>query len=1078
MKNKLLLLIGLTMMIWLGVGDSLLYAQSTTCADATALCASDGATFPAGTTGGFASTSQPGINYGCLTYTMGPSSGSAGPNPAWYFFEIDESGDIELTLTNSAGVDIDFALWGPFPAGSDISALCASNLGGSAPLDCSFAPAATEVANITGAVSGQVYVLLISNFAGSATDITVSQTNGAGTTDCGIVCLMTGTLSLTGDVLVCPGTTSNYTATIDDADAIVYSLSPADAGIINSTTGEVSWADDFSGSATITATASAINCTDKTTSIVVTSLIISGELEASANPICLGDEVTFTADPDGINPDYVTYEFFVNGVSQGAASATNTFVSATLDDGDVVEVVVDTEPYDVTLTGGGITIPNVGVAAPYPSTVTGAGIDGVITNVQVEFTNFVHARRSDVNVMLMAPDGTMVTLMSGIGGNTDIQGPNTITFSDAAAGPVPAAGNIAAGVYTFQPTADATADNYPAPGPGLVTPAEAPADLSQFNGLSANGAWRLFIVDTSNPRNGSIGSWKIIITVEPNIPCPIDPAPITMEILPPDVTAVCQNVIIQLDADGNATVSALDVDNGSTVGCGTELASLVLSDSVFTCADLGDQTVTLTVSDTDGNTATCDAIITVGDTIAPTIVCPTTQTVSADANCEYTLADYTALATIDDNCPTGLVVTQSPAIGSLQSGVTLVTLTVTDLSGNSTECNFNVEAEDVTAPVAVCQIVTIQLDADGNATLTPAAVNNGSSDNCTADGDLVLSLSKTAFDCSDLGTNTVTLTVMDSSGNSSTCNATITVVDEVDPTITCPGDQDIATDANCEYALPDYTALATVDDNCGTGGLTVTQSPAIGTTHSGTTTVTLTVTDDSGNSADCSFDVLAIDTIAPVAVCQAVTIQLDATGNATLAPTAVNDGSSDNCTADGDLVLSLSQTAFDCSDLGTNTVTLTVTDGVGNSSTCNATITVEDNIAPTITCPADQTVTDDELMDYTGMATADDNCSVSVTQTPAAGTTLIGTTEITLTATDASGNSVDCTFEVTVTSTPTGGGGGGTVPSAEPVGFFTAVAQSPYDILLSWTASPNAERYALYRQKEGTTEWVRVAVLS
>ncbi|MCC5944553.1 MAG: T9SS type A sorting domain-containing protein, partial [Bernardetiaceae bacterium] len=131
---------------------------------------------------------------------------------------------------------------------------------------------------------------------------------------------------------------------------------------------------------------------------------------------------------------------------------------------------------------------------------------------------------------------------------------------------------------------------------------------------------------------------------------------------------------------------------------------------------------------------------------------------------------------------------------------------------------------------------------------------------------------------------------------------------------------------------------------------------------------------------------------------------------------------------------------------------------------------------------ADQTVTDDELMDYTGMATADDNCSVSVTQTPVAGTILTDTTTIiTLTATDASGNSVDCSFEVTVTITPPTGGGGGSggfTPSVQPVGNFIAVAQSPYDILLSWTASPNAERYALYRQKEGTTEWVRVAVLS
>jgi hypothetical protein len=62
---------------------------------------------------------------------------------------------------------------------------------------------------------------------------------------------------------------------------------------------------------------------------------------------------------------------------------------------------------------------------------------------------------------------------------------------------------------------------------------------------------------------------------------------------------------------------------------------------------------------------------------------------------------------------------------------------------------------------------------------------------------------------------------------------------------------------------------------------------------------------------------------------------------ATITAEAINNGSSDNC--DATLSLSLSKTAFDCSDVGNNTVTLTVADDIGNEANCTAMVTVEDN---------------------------------------------------------------------------------------------------------------------------------------
>src|SRR5690606_19454448 len=81
--------------------------------------------------------------------------------------------------------------------------------------------------------------------------------------------------------------------------------------------------------------------------------------------------------------------------------------------------------------------------------------------------------------------------------------------------------------------------------------------------------------------------------------------------------------------------------------------------------------------------------------------------------------------------------------------------------------------------------------------------------------------------------------------------------------------------------------------------------------------------------------------------CQSITVQLDATGNASITASQVDNGSNDAC---GIASMNVSHSSFDCSNVGANTVTLTVTDNNGNISTCDATVTVEDHVAPTAIC--------------------------------------------------------------------------------------------------------------------------------
>src|SRR5690606_40425293 len=92
-------------------------------------------------------------------------------------------------------------------------------------------------------------------------------------------------------------------------------------------------------------------------------------------------------------------------------------------------------------------------------------------------------------------------------------------------------------------------------------------------------------------------------------------------------------------------------------------------------------------------------------------------------------------------------------------GANTVTLTVTDVNGNVSTCTTIVTVEDNIAPVATCAApFTIQLDANGNASIIASDIDNGSSDNC---GIASMTIDKNTFDCSDVGANTVTLTVTD-----------------------------------------------------------------------------------------------------------------------------------------------------------------------------------------------------------------------------------------------------------------------------------------------------------------------------
>ena len=267
--------------------------------------------------------------------------------------------------------------------------------------------------------------------------------------------------------------------------------------------------------------------------------------------------------------------------------------------------------------------------------------------------------------------------------------------------------------------------------------------------------------------------------------------------------------------------------------------------------------------------------------------------------------------------------------------------------GTSKSYNANCSCQpeiDKTPPVALTQNVTVQLDGSGNGSTTAALVNNGSSDAC---GIKTLALSKTAFTCSDIATNpnVVTLTVTDNNGNVSTATANVTVVDAVAP-VALAKNVTVLLDASGNGSTTADLVNNGSSDACGIKTLALSKTAfTCSDIATNPNVVTLTVTDNHGNVSTATANVTVVDAVAPVAVAQNVTVQLDATGNGSTTAALVNNGSSDAC---GIKTLALSKTAFTCSDIATNpnVVTLTVTDNNGNVSTATATVTVVDAVAP------------------------------------------------------------------------------------------------------------------------------------
>jgi YVTN family beta-propeller protein len=448
---------------------------------------------------------------------------------------------------------------------------------------------------------------------------------------------------------------------------------------------------------------------------------------------------------------------------------------------------------------------------------------------------------------------------------------------------------------------------------------------------------------------------------------------------------------------------------------------------------VGTTTVTWTATDIHNNTSSVTQTVTVKDAEAPVVFNCSGSTHVADANlCSWTGGGGTF--TIKDNCSGSLILTEqyfdqngnkfrsdlsftlsqgNYTLGArtFPVGISTVVLSVKDAAGNvSQTCSFNVTVTDDQKPVVKTRNITVQLDAIGTAKITISQINNGSTDNCAISN---LVLDKTSFNCSNVGNNTVTLTVTDIHNNISTGTATVTVIDNQFPVLV-----GVPANATVECDAVPVAATVTATDNCATSVPTFIETRTDGNcANNYTLTRTWSTTDASNNTTTQTQVITVQDTKAPVLTVPA-DISVPNDNNVCGATVTFAATATDNCSTP---TITYSQNPETVFAIGTTLVTVRAKDACGNPTVKSFVVKVTDTQFPVLVgVPANATVECDAVP-AAAIVTATDNCSTSVPTYSETRKNGDCANRYTLTRTwstkDASGNTTTATQVITVQDT-------------------------------------------------------------
>jgi len=422
---------------------------------------------------------------------------------------------------------------------------------------------------------------------------------------------------------------------------------------------------------------------------------------------------------------------------------------------------------------------------------------------------------------------------------------------------------------------------------------------------------------------------QIITLVDTTAPSLTIPADVTLG-YPADTTPGSTGTATADDACGTVDIS---FEDASAAGCGnTEVL-----------------TRTWTAKDACGNTTTGVQTITVVDTTAPVLSgVPPDTTVGSDS------VPPPQNVTVSDNSDLAIAIdfTEEKTPGGCADIYTLTrTWTATDACSNTAAATQVISVVDAAAPdITLPADVTLDCPAD----IDPLSTGQATAlDTC---GEVILTYDdQEVAGCGDTRTITRTWTAVDPSGNRTSADQIITVVDNTAPVITAPADVTLECASDTSTAT---TGLASVADTCGGTILSYSDSFTAGCGATGVITRTWTATDDCGNTATVDQIITLEDTSAP-----SLTTPADVTLEYPADTTPGNTGTATAADFCGTVTISFEDaTVPGCGNTEVLTRTWTAVDACGNTTTGVQTINVVDTTAPVLSgVPTDTTVGSDSV---------------------------------------------------------------------------------------------------------------------
>jgi subtilisin-like proprotein convertase family protein len=458
------------------------------------------------------------------------------------------------------------------------------------------------------------------------------------------------------------------------------------------------------------------------------------------------------------------------------------------------------------------------------STISVAGVGPYLWDLNLQ-TFITHTFAADLDITITSPSGKVVTLTTDNGGANDNVFNGTVWDDDADPDTqVPYTNNqnlVAEHTYsnlTVVPT---------------LVPEEA---LGAFVGDDPNGTWTLRVSDDAGGDIGSLNSWSLEIT--------------TLAAAPTTATASFTNSTPVAIVDNMVVTSTINVAGAGTsisdVNLTTFITHTFAADLDITITSPAGTVVTLTTDNGGANDNVFNGTVW-DDDADPNTQVPYTSNPFIPYEHTYTnlvtatpLLPEEALAAFTGENPNG---TWTLSVSDDATGDT-GTLNSWSLNIVTSLCGA---ACTITCPANI----TVSNDPNqcGAVVNYPAPTPNGT---C---GTINCSPASGSF--FPVGTTTVTCT----SSAGPTCTFTVTVNDTQPPTITCPANVTAVTDQNACPAPACQTVnfpAPVATDNC-PGVVVVCTPPAGGCFPTGTTTVTCTATDASGNTATCSFTITTFD---------------------------------------------------------------------------------------------------------------------------------------------------------------------------------------------------------------------------